>query len=283
MSNPFVDKRLRDWFLACHHEPECKLPACVMRHGAGPFDEDDFDALLTDCAVRAMGVDEGARASHLVIGREQWNASLLDALLDTHMGRPLCLYSQEMMLAFIMTRRDPSEDIDLCWAFAEGHPALRCVQELGFPWPATTIVPRRQSAAPPPQPRIPAHAPADQEPQFSCSGGGNGGRVPGLLKYFGYGVGKKGKPPHERRAILRGIFECDQLPIVYSVEYRRRWGAARSGMRLRAIASEIAGFCATVRRYARRKTSATCEWEADLEWLKTEFYDGAFRFDWPGM
>jgi hypothetical protein len=106
----------------------------------------------------------------------------------------------------------------------------------------------------------------------------------GLLRYFGYAVGQKGKSISYRKAILSRVFELDALPTIVSSAYMADWGDRCSSARLKKMAYSIATFC----RNAKRKRFAWMRhaienYEDDLAWLKVSYYDGRFdhRFRWP--
>lgn len=106
----------------------------------------------------------------------------------------------------------------------------------------------------------------------------------GLLKFFGYRVGKSGLDQSERRSILKYIYRGD-LPLVESFAYMKSWGEPASPKRLKKLANLII----ITRDYALKKSGknsmiiATQHWEEDLKWMKKTFYDGhhSKRFLWP--
>jgi hypothetical protein len=87
-----------------------------------------------------------------------------------------------------------------------------------------------------------------------------------------------------RQKILSEVFEMVKMPRVDSQTYVDSWGAAKSGARLKKMAQSIAAFCRSARRRDEYGMSlAIEEWEEDLAWLKTTYYDGKFdrQFQWP--
>jgi hypothetical protein len=106
----------------------------------------------------------------------------------------------------------------------------------------------------------------------------------GLLSYLGYSVGSSGKSEAHRRTILAEAFQRKVLPNVDSPEYLAQWGRPCSTLRLQKMAESIAAFCRNAkRRHAVTLQTAIFQWEADLAWLKKEFYIGRFdrSFSWP--
>ena len=66
--------------------------------------------------------------------------------------------------------------------------------------------------------------------------------------------------------------------------YVNSWGGAKTGARLKKMAQSIAAFCRSARRRDEDGNDlAIEEWEEDLDWLKTTYYDGKFdrQFKWP--
>jgi hypothetical protein len=103
----------------------------------------------------------------------------------------------------------------------------------------------------------------------------------GLLKHLGYTVGMAGKAEKSRQRILDRVYQ-DAVPQVISKAHMKEWGSPRTGPRLKKMADCIAAF---VRNAKRREESvmtvAIAHWEADLRYLKREYYDGRYDFPWP--
>lgn len=104
----------------------------------------------------------------------------------------------------------------------------------------------------------------------------------GMLSYLEYHVGRT----HElsakvRRAILDRVFR-GKLPPVFPEGYMEEWGEPETAHRLRKTAECIAAFARLFkRRDDDRMDQAIREWEADLDWLYSEYYVGHFGFAWP--
>ena len=105
----------------------------------------------------------------------------------------------------------------------------------------------------------------------------------GMLKFMGYGVGRKAAlSADRRRAILNYVF-MGHLPPVNDTHYMQEWGRPKSNRRLRKISNSLSAFA----RNARRKKSsswnhAIANWEADLAYLKKRYYDKRVRdWKWP--
>lgn len=101
------------------------------------------------------------------------------------------------------------------------------------------------------------------------------------LKKLGYRVGKSSKlTMQERQYILRKAFES--VPATNLEPYK--WGAKKSPSRLESLAKHLINQINNFRRIRTRNyTYAIQDWESDLEFLKSKFYDNKFadEFIWP--
>jgi len=103
----------------------------------------------------------------------------------------------------------------------------------------------------------------------------------GLLSYLGYRVGENGEFEDSRRSILEIVFK-EKIPNVNSHAYMDEWGIPESSKRLRKLAETIAALVRNARRRDEVAMSlAIREWEGDLAYLRSKFYDGRFNFQWP--
>jgi hypothetical protein len=104
----------------------------------------------------------------------------------------------------------------------------------------------------------------------------------GLLKQYGYKVGKNGLPQNERWEILDTIFLCPLSHMSDSV-YMGEWGEPKSAKRLRKLAESIAAFARNAkRRNTGSFSKAVQDWETDLEYLKKTYYNtNRFSFQYP--
>ena len=250
--SPFNHIAIRDWFFQHLEVPEeLSLPTTT---GSGPFEEDEFDEFLIRNDITPLVIDEDTKV--LVIGWEFWTSGDLQWAKELCDESTLRVYSQEMYLCYWATHYDPwRAPTDVVQAFYKGHPALEYLREHWPEW-VSTFVSRGDS--------------------------GDFGSPPhelGLLKYMGYHVGKKGMPLATRRAILRNVFEEEHLPEINGPEYMSEWGQPRSLRRLMKMAKSIAAFCRNSKNNPKPAKKAIQDWEADLEWLRNEFYEG--RVGWP--
>lgn len=104
----------------------------------------------------------------------------------------------------------------------------------------------------------------------------------GMLGFMEYHVGiANGRNEAARRSILAFAF-LKTLPPAFDPEYMQQWGANGSARRLQKIASSIASFCRNAKRHNDADFSlAIDQWEADLRFLRDNFYAKSFDFKWP--
>ena len=101
----------------------------------------------------------------------------------------------------------------------------------------------------------------------------------GMLAFLGYHVGQNGVRTEDQRAILDFAY-TEHLPLVKNADYMQRWNTPSSARWLQQIAESLAAFC---RNDKRKHPSALCivDWEADLEYLRANYYTGRYDFSWP--
>ncbi len=255
MQNPFVHPLIRDWFV---DKSELFIKETkVITTGSGPFLGIDFDVFLFDIGIDIYDLESDL--SILVIGRTKWDEKELDNLIEIRKGKTLKVYSQEMFLSYLITGKDPYKDKKILKVFGENHPALEYLEENGFKWPETTIVPHN----------LGEFTPESQWPNI------------GLLKKLGYQVGANGKSKAIRREILKDVFESEFLYNVKNKEYMEQWGEAETKKRLLKMANTLASFARNAKRKENPLYAAIEDWEEDLQWIKEKFYKGKFRFNWP--
>jgi hypothetical protein len=241
---------LRRWLIESFPPPPFKEQT-VSIIGSGPIHENDLLELMYEGGLTVYVVHEDTDI--LIVGRDKWDERELDDLLEARAGQTLKVYSQEMFLAFWASGRDPFVSREVVEAFGEGHPALSFLTGCGFDWPGTFV---------------------------NASGGRLVIESPevGVLKHEGYSVGRKGTPAPQRRAILHRIFHSD-LSVIHSQLYMQQWGSPRSNERLKKMADCLATFCKKQKVKGNVETASA--YEADLAWLRENFYRGRFRFNWP--
>lgn len=311
--NPFYSREVRNWFADAifPNKPPDPQPFLLLL-GHGPFQAEELAGFLEKWEINSYTRDLGFGPSEdppeewrfftsftrpvVVVGEKEYNCAgqfLIDGLcLDKPLGgfplpfpfwiernniedkiiftRSRTLHdvkfiSQQMFLASLFTGRDWDDPLPEPWAgHARNHAGLKYLQGArkdGFAWPSTQASPGV------------GDLPEERDwPQI------------GLLAYAGYNVGVNGKPEQLRRRILAHTFERQILPKLESQQYILEWGSACSAARLKKMAYSIAAFC----KNAKRRNDSTMgtaiqEWEADLAWLKVQYYEGKFdgAFPWP--
>jgi hypothetical protein len=255
ITNPFRDRPLRNW-LCQNLDPSAVGLKVVSTTGSGPFAEAEFDEFLRGLGIKPYNI--APKTKVLIVGQRGWSESELRTLLEARSGGKLRVYSQEMFIAFLLTGTDPlTATDDVVERFGRGHPALAFLSAVGFDWPTTEVY------------------------------GGGGSELLadwlklGFLSYLGYKVGSYGGVEDERQAALRTAYNARALPTFFPLDYRNQWGRPRSSLRLQKMAYSIAAFCRNAKRRPEAMQMAIAEWEADLDWLRTTYYDGRYRFEWP--
>lgn len=259
---------------------EVELQAFLQRHwmycwylGEG-MDDDAFDLHVLWQTSNDPNIYRGVVTGQMgelcgnfVIGREEWDEELLDRLIDRYRGRTLRIFSQEMLLIYLVFKRDPFKaPRNVLREFQAGHPALEFLST-GWPGWVSTFVsedPSRSSSK-----RSGAIVYEEVSP----------------IKLMGYKVGKKGLPRAERRQILANGFQ-GPIPSTENPVAMAEWGKPGTSARLHKMANWLSSICTSGKRKARKtgqqhESQAVKDWEEDLAWLKAEFYNGRHTFSWP--
>lgn len=253
--------KINDWLESLHSIYELDgWSTELATTGNGPFVEDFFDSVLKDYGYepRLCGA---SGASVLIVGREDWTEEGLEEQIEAREGDTLKVYSQEMAVIAIATGNDPFDaDEDLLLEFGQDHPALQFLMNNEFAWPGW-------------QPR------------------GGGGiiidsaewRRGSPLTAMGYHVGVTSElHARERHQLLTRIFKRRLIfPADFSSEEREGWGTPGQSRRLRMIAVHIAKNIAVHGARLGYNSVAAKEWQADLAWLKKQYYDRRLKFRWP--
>jgi hypothetical protein len=241
--------------------------------GEGPFKRSDLEASARELGLQVGQLGARQAAPILVVGREGWNQAAIEAYVgalgdDTE----LFIFPQELWVAALLVRYNPFRYLEdkACRAavetFGEGHPVIEWLRSQEFPWPEW-----QDEVGPPPQPfdgKV-KHSPLDK---------------------MDYHVGKtKALPASTRRNHLCAAFLAAQLPLAdfhsgvspaKQREYMASWGQPRSRTRLRRMAWHLA-MLVTARARLPNYEIAVKEWQADLAWMKREYYSTLMRFQWP--
>lgn len=263
---PLDNEVLEQWFLDYFPSAPC-TENTISTIGSNPLGEEDFDYVLRVAGLEVFNI--GIDTDVLIIGRDDWQEyeEQLNDLLDNREGKSLKIYSQEMFWAYWITGHDTFDDKDVALAFAEGHPALEFfLSNPQIDWVNTTV-----------SLNFPNGRLDIKSPEI------------GVLKHLGYTVGKtKGLHFTQRREILIDVFESHLYEIL-SAEYVRyckknysgyleEWGKAKSEKRLVKLRDFLASQCKRQKR--KGNDEAADDYEEDLEWLRTKYHKGRFKFDW---
>ena len=104
------------------------------------------------------------------------------------------------------------------------------------------------------------------------------------LTAFGYAVGKtRGWATSKRHKFLNDFIR-KQLPSGIEEEFGNEYGSPLSTTRLRKVANHLASICGlAIAKDEHQMRFAIDDWETDLEFLKTTFYEGeGLKFTpWP--
>ncbi|MCY2991054.1 MAG: hypothetical protein NTY19_24725 [Planctomycetota bacterium] len=212
--------------------------------------------------IELLGTNEATEV--VVLGQRDWTGNDLELLIERRAGEDLRIYSQEMFLTLGMCGSDPFDGpCSLLEAFRMGHPGLGFVSRRWQGWEIGYVDKDW---------RHHSHRRLAEVNWLEVS----------PMHVLGYCVGKTGQPTEERHQILKRAY-TGRLPIIGPVEYMTEWGVEGSSQRLRKIADSIAAHCRN-RKQKRTNTSddAIRDWEADLDWLKAEFYHELRWIGWPG-
>lgn len=235
-------------------------------NGDGPFKREIVWTYLNDQGVKVDEIDDhGKDPDLLVLGQTGYSGSV-SSFLSRQEGTSLRICSQEMLLSWMYSGRDPNDYRECLSQFIEGHRALECVREaLDGKWPGTDVMPT-----------VSAQAKANDLFVGAAS--------ESPLKHVGYTTGKRGNEESERRHHLETAFylPLGEFPGEYKQGDLEKWGTAGSGLRLKKMAEHIAFQCQMEKKQDNPSWVAIDHWEADLEWLRDQFFSPTtFGFDWP--
>ena len=115
---------LRDWLLLFGGFSEKFKSKKIVTLGIGPFEKEDFDLFLEKLGVVDV-CDPGEEADVVIVGREGWKNNQLDALIEIGKGDLVRFYSQEMIMAYCISKKDPYENRRVLNEFVMNHPAMK--------------------------------------------------------------------------------------------------------------------------------------------------------------
>jgi hypothetical protein len=257
-------------YLSTLYEPEVDLGGGVITLiGNSPWNQDDFIKLLENHGIILNYVlREGEWLSNtnectIIVGHIGWTPQLLDAHINQISTGECYIYSQEMVLAYILCQTDPLLDapIEILHAFAKGHSALEYLLneyvEAQFNWPSPIVSSTGQGF------------------QQELKG-------KGMMGAMGYSVAKNYSREY-RRQKLQEIYTANpsQMPLIDNKDSQRKWhnSKAKSSRRLQLMAQYIAHFLCRIHQHNKQAVSKYLE---DLNWLKEKYYyPKRNRFQWP--
>jgi hypothetical protein len=83
----------------------------------------------------------------------------------------------------------------------------------------------------------------------------------------------------QRQKLLTYCFKSSILPWSGNEEYMMNWGPASSPIRLKRMANHMARMGRDMRR--KKYEKALGKYDLDLSFLKREYYNSMFKFEWP--
>lgn len=256
-ATPFSHPRLRNWWFRGAGARDLGFND-VSIMGDGPFDADDMDRFLMRTGFDIWVPEDYTEV--LILGRENWREKEIQTLLRKRSGYTLRVYSQEMLLAYLISGNDPLENAKVARLMGKGHPGIEALIAMHFEWPTIDVV-----------------------------GFGGGARIDGtwrsegFMKAIGYRVGWYADTARGRHRALVRAYQA-RVPARFGADYAEYWGPPRTSLRLERMAKFIA------RQYRlgagvqhNDYSEALKHWEIDLRWIKKKYYTGRYRFDWPSI
>jgi hypothetical protein len=248
------------WLVSQFEDPyERVVPKQVLLVGDGPWPIDNFTELLQEIGFEVWQNGCDADIEVVIVGRENWSESVIDAQIEERDGESLRVYPQELFVMLLAMQADPLEiaDPESLLKFVDGHPVFEYLFNQEFPWPETAF---------------------EDGPPATISEGFDGEDASSPLYKMGYSVAQQvGLSPSERHDLLDGTYAEETLPWCISDEYMEDWGEANSRKRLRRIAWHLH----LMTKRFKRHWEAVARWESDLAWLKRTYYRPIHRFRWP--
>jgi hypothetical protein len=248
------------WLVNQFEDPyERVIPKQVLLLGDGPWPIDNFTELLQEIGFEVWQNGCDADIEVVIVGRENWSESLIDAQIEERYGEALRVYPQELFVMLLAMQADPLEiaDPESLLKFVDGHPVFKYLFNQEFPWPETAF---------------------EDGPPATIGEGFDGEDASSPLYKIGYSVAQQvALSPSRRHDLLEEAYAEERLPWCISDEYMEDWGDANSRKRLRRIAWHLH---LMTKRFKRHK-EAVARWESDLNWLKRTYYKPIHRFRWP--
>ncbi len=235
----------------------------IAAYGSGPHDEGDFADAAEEYGITVNDVIGKASYDALIIGHTGWSQERLIRVLQKYVSAPLRIFSQELFIETIRTGVDPyDQGSDSVRRAMSSHEVVNFLDQLCPEWETGRI---DQVIEKPKAPSTPKE---------------------GVLGLMGYHVGAtKGRDQRSRREILRNAFK-DPFPLhvrqKIHPDHLALWGKPGTQERLQKMASTLASMVSSRqnRRDVRKHAESIGHWNADLEYLRENFYD-RLGFDFP--
>jgi len=248
------------WLVSQFEDPyERVVPKQVLLVGDGPWPIDNFTELLQEIGFEVWQNGCDADIEVVIVGRENWSESVIDAQIEERDGESLRVYPQELFVMLLAMQADPLEiaDPESLLKFVDGHPVFEYLFNQEFPWPETAF---------------------EDGPPATIGEGFDGEDASSPLYKMGYSVAQQvALTPSRRHDLLEETYAEESLPWCISDEYMDDWGEANSRKRLRRIAWHLH----LMTKRFKRHMEAVARWESDLDWLKRTYYKPIHRFRWP--
>lgn len=248
------------WLVSQFEDPyERVVPKQVLLIGDGPWPIDNFTELLQEIGFEVWQNGCDADIEVVIVGRENWSESVIDAQIEERDGESLRVYTQELFVMLLAMQADPLEiaDPESLLKFVDGHPVFEYLFNQEFPWPETAF---------------------EDGPPATIGEGFDGEDASSPLYKMGYSVAQQvALTPSRRHDLLEETYAEESLPWCISDEYMDDWGEANSRKRLRRIAWHLH----LMTKRFKRHMEAVARWESDLDWLKRTYYKPIHRFRWP--
>lgn len=248
------------WLVSQFEDPyERVVPKQVLLVGDGPWPIDNFTELLQEIGFEVWQNGCDADIEVVIVGRENWSESVIDAQIEERDGESLRVYPQELFVILLAMQADPLEiaDPESLLKFVDGHPVFEYLFNQEFPWPETAF---------------------EDGPPATVGEGFDGEDASSPLYKMGYSVAQQvALTPSRRHDLLEETYAEESLPWCISDEYMEDWGEANSRKRLRRIAWHLH----LMTKRFKRHMEAVARWESDLDWLKRTYYKPIHRFRWP--
>lgn len=194
------------WLVSQFEDPyERVVPKQVLLVGDGPWPIDNFTELLQEIGFEVWQNGCDADIEVVIVGRENWSESVIDAQIEERDGESLRVYPQELFVMLLAMQADPLEiaDPESLLKFVDGHPVFEYLFNQEFPWPETAF---------------------EDGPPATIGEGFDGEDASSPLYKMGYSVAQQvALTPSRRHDLLEETYAEESLPWCISDEYMEDW------------------------------------------------------------